>query len=343
MMWLLLILLSGLLVALLALLHDWQKRHSRPRGQRPPLTYICHTQDGWELPLYRYPTTNPHPEPTTLVLCADIGEAPYLWEWGKTGGWATQLAEKGYDVWIIALRGASFDASPSSSWGWPLEYHIEYDFPAICETLSQHTENTDIHWLGRGFGCYLPLLHPDASLLSLRSLTWLGAGMASQDTQPTWHRALQHWPFPRFPLLSILKWAAAWSHFQHTLAYWLPQCSQKPAAPLPLILWNGHQSCSTPALRQWRKMCETGHWTHQEGMIDGYGAVVQARLRHNQTPTFALAPLPEKLPHPALICFTDDSNLFEQTEAIATHWYAPGPSQIGVHHVLATVLKESND
>src|SRR5512140_3464556 len=81
-------------------------------GRARPRLYHARTHDGWRLALYRHaPGRRSHRTP--VLLCH--GMASNRWDMDGPGriSLARYLVRRGYDVWVVELRGAGRSTRPS--------------------------------------------------------------------------------------------------------------------------------------------------------------------------------------------------------------------------------------
>ncbi len=237
--------------------------------------YRVQTQDGWDLSLFRYITTDnlteggestPKPRPV-VVLCHDIGSSPQLWEQDGPQSWPLQCKALGYDVWSVGLRGTS-SAKPHyldvyHGWGWDLEAHLYFDLPALLATIKQHTQGAAVHWIGHGLGGTLGLVTHANGAFSFGSCTVINTGLKPLPRFRGIAALLRWWPLPFVPLPQLYRWTTP---FRWALQQWrrlrskVLQQSQQKAAPFSPALAAQLKPLSTPALRQTLRWWYKGHW-----------------------------------------------------------------------------------
>ncbi len=124
------------------------------RGERPHL-YRVRTHDGWRLALYRYsPARRSHRTP--VLLCH--GMSSNRWNMDGPGrlSLARYLLHRGYDVWIVELRGAGRSTRPTwwngKHYTWRFEDHVQHDARAAIAKVLQETGAQQVHWVGHSMG-----------------------------------------------------------------------------------------------------------------------------------------------------------------------------------------------
>jgi pimeloyl-ACP methyl ester carboxylesterase len=133
----------------------------------PDETHTVTTGDGWRVALHRYRPRGerPHGEPVLLhhglsgtYKNFDLGvgtpEAPVpsLAHW---------LADRGYDVWAVDLRGRGASEKPrlfgDKRWDWAVDEFVEQDDPAFVAHILATTGFANLHWVGLSMGGILLL------------------------------------------------------------------------------------------------------------------------------------------------------------------------------------------
>ncbi len=119
-----------------------------------PETHHAVTDDGWRIALHRYPRPGRRC-PVLLVhgLASnrhnfdfpeqDISFAKYLWA-------------RGWDVWVVELRGAGRSIRPVGwGWmksGWTMDHHVLHDLPAAIRFILKRSGHRQLHWVGHSLG-----------------------------------------------------------------------------------------------------------------------------------------------------------------------------------------------
>ncbi len=119
---------------------------------------IIETQDGWHLAAYRYER---HSKRAPLLLIHGLGTNRYDVDFpDESISLAKYLYRKGFDVWVLELRGAgkSRPMSPfkrAKSWvrpDWTFDDHVFRDVPAIVNYIKKATGHKSFHWVGHSLG-----------------------------------------------------------------------------------------------------------------------------------------------------------------------------------------------
>lgn len=161
-------LLSGTLLALLlpgtALAAAWPLIRRRYR-LATPADEIHHapTQDGWDLALYRYLPRQPCPAREPIVLCHGMLTNRFNVDLDERTSLARYLRGRGFDVWVMELRGhgesrrAAESASKAARRGrerfdWNVDDYILRDVPAVVGHVLRATGAARVHWFGHSLG-----------------------------------------------------------------------------------------------------------------------------------------------------------------------------------------------
>lgn len=143
-------------------------------------THYAKTSDGWNLQVDHYQPKTPDPKNNPVVLCHGLSYNSHFWDLGKETSLARYLAQQGYDVWSVSLRGAGFSDQPIANITrktlsgaldpgflltvqnrnpgkaifseYSVDDHINYDVPAVIEMVKQKTHAKKVHWIGHSMG-----------------------------------------------------------------------------------------------------------------------------------------------------------------------------------------------
>ena len=157
----------------------------RDRAERPRL-YSAWTRDGWRLALYRYAARRGSHR-TPVLLCH--GMSSNRWDMDGPGrlSLARYLNRRGYDAWVVELRGAGRSTRPTwwngKRYNWTFEDYVYHDAPAALQRVLRETGARQVHWVGHSMGgmiAYALLVGPVhqkiASAVTLGSPTMSNVG-----------------------------------------------------------------------------------------------------------------------------------------------------------------------
>jgi poly[(R)-3-hydroxyalkanoate] polymerase subunit PhaC len=178
------------------------------RDEHPRL-YHARTRDRWRLALYRY-TPRRRSHHTPVLLCH--GMSSNRWDMDGPGriSLARYLVRRGYDAWVVELRGAGRSTRPTwwngKSYNWTFEDYVQHDGPAALQTVLRETGARQVHWVGHSMGgmiAYALLMSPVhskiASAVTLGSPTMSEVGHPALDFGVPYRGLLRYLP-PRVPL-----------------------------------------------------------------------------------------------------------------------------------------------
>lgn len=180
----------------------------------------CHwarTRDGWRLALYRHqPPAGSHRTP--VLLCH--GMSSNRWDLDGPGriSLARWLRRRGYDAWVLELRGAGRSTRPTwwngKRYAWSFEDYVQHDAPAALQVILRETGATQVHWVGHSMGgmiAYALLMSPIqrkvASAVTLGSPTMSAVGHPVLDFGVPYRGLLRYVP-SRIPLGTLARLAA---------------------------------------------------------------------------------------------------------------------------------------
>ena len=154
-------------------------------------TYYVETEDHWRLALNHYPANNNgfiHHNRAPVILCHGLGYNGLFWALDDNINLAKYLSKKGFDVWVLSLRGAGLSTKPGISviknltesrpgefknvsfkpsvLNWTIDDYIKYDIPAALKFVTEQTGKEKVTWIGHSLGgmimyAYLGMNEPD--------------------------------------------------------------------------------------------------------------------------------------------------------------------------------------
>lgn len=136
------------------------------------------TRDGWRLALIRYRPDKPSAEPPVLLVHG-LAANRYNLDFTDDVSLARHLSGRGFDVWLVELRGRGYSLRPRLFSGlrydWSFDDYAERDLPCAAEVIARATGARRLHLVGFSTGalaCYAWLSDPHravevASLVSI--------------------------------------------------------------------------------------------------------------------------------------------------------------------------------
>lgn len=169
----------GVVAGVFALLAFASARYFRVVPAPDSIVFVT-TEDSWRITLTRYAPSAKvlPPGAPPVVLCPGGGLSGLIFDISKEISLPRFLAEHGYDVWVLDLRGRGHSFS-SRLWGrpvWSFDDYVEFDVPAVLETVCRRTGAEQVQWIGFGLGAQVmfgALRGPEIS--RIRSLVAMAA------------------------------------------------------------------------------------------------------------------------------------------------------------------------
>lgn len=168
-----------------------------------PRPYYARTRDGWMLALYRFHDPKSHATP--VVLCHGMGSNRWNMDGPGKLSLARYLKAKGYDVWVVELRGSGRSTHPTwwngKQYTWTFEDYVQHDAPALLKVVLRETGADRVHWIGHSMGgmiAYALLMGPIqtkiASAATLASPTMSNVGHPLLDFGVPYRNLLRYLP-----------------------------------------------------------------------------------------------------------------------------------------------------
>jgi pimeloyl-ACP methyl ester carboxylesterase len=113
------------------------------------------TEDGWALALSRTRPRGPRRRRRPVVLLHGFSSNRYTWDLRPDVSYARHLAEQGYDVYNLELRGHGLSEAPGlrrpGDYTWRLWDYVEKDVPAALRKIRE-LNNEDALFVGHSMG-----------------------------------------------------------------------------------------------------------------------------------------------------------------------------------------------
>ena len=126
----------------------------------PDHVKFAHTEDGWDLAIVHFAPADygatPRPGALPVLMCHGLTSTSITFHIGGDQGLAPYLAQRGYDVWAVNLRGEREGSRPrrgtSREPGWTFQDHLEKDIPALLDAVLKETGAPQVIWVGHSMG-----------------------------------------------------------------------------------------------------------------------------------------------------------------------------------------------
>lgn len=120
---------------------------------------MVQTDDGWRLPLYRHLPKGEKKHACPVLLCHGLTGSRYNFDSEKELSMATYLAARGYDCFVVSLRGdmdtALIKNAEAKRTTYNFDDFITRDLPQIVEKVKQQTGAKKVHWVGHSMGAMI--------------------------------------------------------------------------------------------------------------------------------------------------------------------------------------------
>lgn len=172
----------------------WRRYYHVPR--HPDEIHFVTTSDGWHLALHRYrPMEISVEEP--VFMCHGLGANRYNFDLDDRHSLAKYLKNKGFDAWIVELRGCGMSERPGlfrkHRWGWTFDDHAKLDIPAAVKAVLDLSGQKRLNWIGHSMGGILAYVFlQTGGADSIRSVVAVASGVEfNQPELMTWVRLLK--------------------------------------------------------------------------------------------------------------------------------------------------------
>ncbi|MBN2497717.1 MAG: alpha/beta fold hydrolase [Deltaproteobacteria bacterium] len=117
--------------------------------------HFARTGDGWRLAIHRFrPQKRRFRE--AVLLCHGLSANRYNFDLDDDRSLARHLAEAGFDVWVLELRGSGLSDRPrwrsGRRWDFDFDSHLRFDAPAALDEVLQRSDCQQLFWVGHSMG-----------------------------------------------------------------------------------------------------------------------------------------------------------------------------------------------
>ena len=228
-----------------------------------------------------------------VVLCPGLASNRIAYDLTAERSLARHFASRGYDVWVLELRGhgRSERVNPigGKRWGWSFDDYLLRDLPAALRRVTTITEQAEVHYLGHSMGGLLVFAHLALGRGGLRSVTTVGSSVTYHGTPSDFEGILGARPLVQLLPMVPLGYLAT---LASPLSGWTPNPVEafnlNPANLEPELNRRLHATCfhpvSAPVLLQLASAFDPAGLASRDGAIR-----YAAQLGQAQTPLLALA------------------------------------------------------
>lgn len=168
------------------------RRNAPTPDLRPCTEGFAYTKDGWKLGMRHIRPAVPDPGKLPVVLCHGLGLNATFWTI-TDNHLPEQLAAKGYDVFLVDLRGSGESAQVGAvgrlneklrqtfllEWGekhWNVDQMSFYDVPAVLDYVKAATGQDRVNWVGHSLGGMLMFPYLEMGPEPWRIANFIGMG-----------------------------------------------------------------------------------------------------------------------------------------------------------------------
>jgi pimeloyl-ACP methyl ester carboxylesterase len=150
--WILIALLSAAVLGWLAAF--WRRVYSFDPGYEQ--VHLVRTEDGWCIGLFRYPPENIRHH-TPVILCHGLAANRYNFDLGPEKSLARYLQDRGFDVWVLELRGRGYSRKIGKKADrylnpYVFDDYVTKDASAALDHIRGVTGASRVHWVGHSMG-----------------------------------------------------------------------------------------------------------------------------------------------------------------------------------------------
>lgn len=169
---------SFLLVAFFIFLFSSSALAGEKADKFKPVVYKTRTEDGWDIVLKRFKGANVSTKKAPVILCHGFNYNDEFWHLDKKLSLVYYLFTRGYDVWLLSLRGSG-DSTKSglaelrslsklnllkmpetlaraalslNKLNWNIDDHINKDIPVAMALVKKETGHEAVNWIGHSLG-----------------------------------------------------------------------------------------------------------------------------------------------------------------------------------------------
>lgn len=292
-----------------------------------------------------------------LVLCHGLTSTEYAFDLGERRSLARYLAERGFDVYVVNLRGRGEGYSVPSKIkknGWRMTDYLRYDVPAIISGVLSESGSKRLIWIGHSMGGILAFWHEairsDERLAGIVAI----ASPASLRAMNEYAKNLADY-CPLLPCCGVLptsapaKVLAPFAQFGR-FSEWVSDTSDFPQEVEALYIYNSVADISVKELKDFCNALERGEFVDRRT-----GFVLRENLHKVKKPILVIAGSGDNLASPHNVypfyslSSSDDKTWVEfGTKNGFSHNYGHGDILLGDHAydevfpVIADWLKKRN-
>lgn len=246
---------------------------------REEAVYFLTTSDGWRLALCRYEHPGGARARLPVLVCHGLGANRFSFDLGRAPSLAMSLAQAGFDVWVLELRGHGRSERPGlfakRRFGWSFDDYLRFDLPAAIEKVQEVTGQQQLHAIGHSMGGMLMLSHCGKAS-DIRSAVTIGSSLDFTHSGSDFARLLKwKWLAHALPALPAGLLALMVAPCTGRVANRIEECTMWFANVDPAVTRlhyaNTFHAISSPVLQQLSTVFEAGglrHWGSAESYLN---------------------------------------------------------------------------
>ncbi len=255
----------------------------RPALSKPVLrteVVFAKTSDGWDIALHHYsPAAGAPKQAIPVIICHGISANERMWSLDVNRSYPLYLAEKGWDVWAIDLRGVGESTRPTlfngKSWNFPFDAYVLQDVPAVIAEVLRRTGAPKVNWVGHSMGgmvvyAYVAT-HGDAPF---QTITAVAAPMGFDGMNKYFYAGRKLAPFIKGHIPTV--WgesmvatiAPGGRSFKTRFEYLFWNYDNMDEATSKAVMFNTIGNMPSGVLNQLTQLFVTGKFTNIDGRVD---------------------------------------------------------------------------
>jgi len=159
---------------------------------------FARTGDDWTIALSRYGSRAERRYP--VVLCHGLAANRHVWDLEASRSLARHLADTGFDVFALELRGHGRSEKPpygKKTYDWSFFDYVQRDAPAAIDAVVRTTGASKVHWVGHSMGGILLLARLALGEARIASGTTIGSSLDYSNTGSAFEGLIKLLPLTR--------------------------------------------------------------------------------------------------------------------------------------------------
>jgi pimeloyl-ACP methyl ester carboxylesterase len=239
------------------------------------------TSDGWLLTLEHFPPSKEISRKYPVILCHGLAANRNYFKINEDNSIVALLQEKGFDVFLLDLRGRKDAESPSlwfgnKTYSYNFDDYVNLDIDTAISEVIRITGASKVNWIGHSMGGMIAYARLGAIKEDrIANLITFGSPFSfpePNNTIKSWKKYSVLLPFiPIVPVATLAKWREHIKFLKYSeagagnMVYWEINIDQDIVKTLRL---NGVIQISTNELSQFSHWTEDGSIRSKDGLLD---------------------------------------------------------------------------